>query len=102
MSRIVSFLNERAGVGRALRVGQALSFVLGLAASVSLMLFPFLLHGVPGTRLHTGLPIMMLGVAGTLIYGIGYVPDNRALRFLFSPLCAWALIIAGGFVLVLK
>jgi predicted membrane protein len=102
MSKIVSFLNERAGVGRALRVVQALSFALGLAASVFLMLFPFLLHGVPGTRLHTGLPIMMLGVAGTLVYGIGYVPDNRALRFLFSPFCAWALIIAGAFLLFQK
>lgn len=98
----MSFLNERAGNGRAAHIGQVLSFALGLTASVSLMLFPFLLHGVPGTRLHTGLPIMMLGVAGTLVYGIGYIPDNKALRFLFSPLCAWALIIAGGFVLIQK
>ena len=98
----MSSLNERAGASRTLRVGQALSFALGLTASVSLMLFPFLLRGVPGTRLHTGLPIIMLGVAGTLVYGIGYIPDNRALRLFFSPLCAWSLIIAGGFWLFLK
>jgi predicted membrane protein len=63
------------------------------------MLFPFMLHGVPGTRLHTGLPIMMLGVSGTLVYGIGYIPDTKSLRYLFSPLCAWLLIIAGAFLL---
>ena len=79
-----------------------MSFALGLAASVSLMLFPFLLHGVPAARLHTGLPIMMLGVAGTLVYGIGYVPDNRVLQFLFSPLCAWMLVIAGVLLLLLN
>lgn len=79
---------------------RSFSFAIGLVASISLMLFPFVLHNVPAARLHTGLPVIMLGVAGTLVYGIGYIPDNRALRIFFSPLVAWVLIAAGLFLLL--
>jgi predicted membrane protein len=55
---------------------------------------------VQATRLHAVLPIMLLGVAGLLVYGIGYRPDNRLLRMLFGPICAWALTIAGAWALL--
>ncbi len=77
-----------------------ISFIIALVASLALMLFPFLLHGINGARLHTGLPILMLGVAGMFVYGIGYIPDNRLIRILFSPVCAWVLIVAGGLLLL--
>jgi predicted membrane protein len=71
------------------------SFTAALAASLVLTLFPFLLRHVPETRLHSALPLLLLGVAGAFIYGIGYRPDNRLLRVLFGPVCAWALMIGG-------
>lgn len=67
---------------------------------MSLMLFPFLLHGIDGKRLHTGLPILMLGIAGLFVYGIGYVPNNKLNRILFGPACSWIMIIAGGILLL--
>lgn len=82
------------------RAARPASFAVALVASLSLMLFPFLLHGIDGKRLHTGLPILMLGVAGMFVYGIGYVPDNKLIRVLFGPACAWALLIAGGLLLL--
>lgn len=82
------------------RLARPASFSIALIASLSLMLFPFLLHGIDGRRLHTGLPILMLGVAGMFVYGIGYVPDNRFIRILFGPACASILICAGGLLLV--
>ena len=75
---------------------RAVSFALALGAVLTLMLFPFLLRGVPASRLHAGLPMLMSGVASALVYGIGYIPDNRILRALFSPFCAWTLAAAGA------
>ncbi len=84
------------------QVMRTISFAIGLAASLMLMLFPFLLHQVSGPRLHSGLPILMLGVAGTFVYGVGYVPDNKFLRILFGPLCSWTLILIGGLLLTVR
>jgi predicted membrane protein len=71
------------------------SFLLALAIGIGLMLFPFLLHGVPAGRLHTGLPIMFFGLAAALVHGIGYRFDNRLLRILFRPICAWLIILGS-------
>ena len=78
---------------------RAVSFVVALAASMTLMLFPFLLRHVPQSRIHTALPVMLFGLAGAFVYGVGYRPDNKLLRILFGPLCAWLLIVVGTFLL---
>jgi predicted membrane protein len=75
------------------------SFIAALMASLALMLFPFLLRNVPETRLHVVLPIALLGVTGAFTHGVGYVPDNKVLRILFGPACAWAMIVAGTLLL---
>jgi predicted membrane protein len=78
---------------------RAISFVVALAASMTLMLFPFLLRHAPQSRIHTALPVMLFGLAGLFVHGVGYRPDNRLLRILFAPLCAWPLIAGGTFLL---
>jgi predicted membrane protein len=92
-----NLLNEHAAA--AAGVVRAASFTAALAASLALMLFPFLLRGVPETRLHAALPLMLLGVAGAFVHGVGFLPDNRLLRFLFGPTCAWTLM-AGSALLM--
>ncbi len=84
------------------RMVQAASFIAALAASLALMLFPFLLRHVEATRLHSALPILLLGVAAAFVYGIGYRPDNRLLRMLFGPLSAWLLIFGGAWLLLAR
>jgi predicted membrane protein len=83
----------------AARTLRTASFLTALALGVTLMLFPFVLRYVPTARLHTALPIALLGIAGALVHGIGYRPDSRLLRLLFGPLCAWSMI-AGGILLL--
>jgi predicted membrane protein len=78
---------------------RAVSFVVALAASVTLMLFPFLLRYVPPDRVHGALPVLLFGLAGAFIYGVGYRPDNRLLRILLGPLCALLSIAGGTFLL---
>lgn len=77
------------------------SFIAALAATLLLTLAPFVLRGVPDARLHSALPIAMLGIAGAFVYGIGFTPDNAPLRILFGPWCCWTLMAAGAAVLVL-
>jgi predicted membrane protein len=84
-------------LARAIRTA---SFAAALAASLALMLFPFLLRQVPEIRLHAALPVMLLGVAGAFIHGVGFTPDNRLLRVLFGPACAWALMVGGALVML--
>lgn len=78
---------------------RATSFVVALAASATLMLFPFLLRDVPQNRMHIALPVVLFGLAGAFVYGVGYRHDNKLLRILFGPLCAWVLIAGGAFML---
>jgi predicted membrane protein len=79
----------------AARTIRTVSFLAALTISAALMLFPFLLRHVPGSRLHTVLPIMLFGVAGALVHGVGYRPDNALLRILLGPICAWSMIVSG-------
>jgi predicted membrane protein len=91
-----------AGLERATAAGQTIriaSFLVALAISVALMLFPFLLRYVAGNRLHAALPVILLGVAGAFVYGIGYRPEHRLPRMLFGPVSAWSMMI-GGMVLL--
>jgi predicted membrane protein len=76
------------------------SLAAALAASLALMLFPFLLRHVPETRLHSALPVMLLGVASAFVHGVGFTPDNKLLRALFGPACAWALMVVGAVVML--
>jgi predicted membrane protein len=78
------------------------SFLAALVASLALMLFPFLLRHVPEVRLHAALPIMLVGVVGVLVYGVGYTPDNRLLRVMFGPICAWIMIMSGALLLAIQ
>ena len=74
---------------------RGVSLTAALAISAVLMFYPYAL----GTRMtamtHSALPLLLFGVSSAFIHGVGFKPDNRALRALFSPVVAWTLIVAG-------
>jgi predicted membrane protein len=80
---------------------RAASFTAAAIFSLVVMLYPYLLVGVVGWRVHTGLPLMMLGGAGLYMHGLGFVPRHWATRFLFHPVTAWLLFLAGIAVLAI-
>ncbi len=82
------------------RAIQTVSFAVALLASLALMTFPFLLRQVPAMRLHSALPLMLLGVAGAFVHGVGFSPDSRLLRVLFGPACAWTLMVGGALLML--
>ena len=75
---------------------RTLSFTAAGTFSLVVLLYPYVLVGVVSWRIHTGLPVMMLGGAGLYMHGLGFVPRHPALRLLFHPACAWLLFVAGA------
>jgi predicted membrane protein len=77
------------------------SLAAGLAISALLMLYPYALGTKMTPMLHSALPLLLLGVSGALVHGVGFRPENRWLRMLFSPIAAWPLIAVGVALLAL-
>ena len=75
---------------------RAPSLAAGLAVSAVLMLYPYALGTDIPQLAHAALPVLLLGVSGALVHGVGYRPDNRALRVLFGPMVSWLLMGIGG------
>jgi predicted membrane protein len=78
--------------------------ILSLAAaglfSLVILIDPYLLARAPSWRLHTGLPLAMLGAAGLFMHGLGFVPKATAFRVVFRPVIAWLLFASGAYFLL--
>ena len=74
---------------------RVVSLTAALAVSAVLMLYPYAL----GTRMtplvHSALPLLLFGVSAAFVHGVGFKPESRILRAVFSPIAAWPLIAAG-------
>jgi predicted membrane protein len=81
--------------------GWARALSLAVAGLVSLLLLvdPYVLSGIPSARVHAGLPLMMLGIAGLFMDGLGFEPRTRALRLAFHPAAAWLFFAIGAAVI---
>lgn len=75
---------------------RTLSIVAALAVTVAVVCFPRLvavdMHSVP----HAWLICLLAGMSFSYIYGFGFIPENKTLRILFSPVIAWPLMILGA------
>jgi predicted membrane protein len=70
--------------------------------SLVLMLDPYVLHGVSSTRLHVGVPLLLLSVSGAFVYGFGFRPANGLARATIHPLILLALFAVGVVALVTR
>ncbi len=75
---------------------RAVSLAAALALSAVLMLDPYALGTRMTPTVHSALPLLLLGVSAAFVHGVGFRPDNRVLRTIFSPVAAWPLIAAGS------
>ena len=68
---------------------------------VAVVCFPRLvaidMHAVP----HGWLVCLLLGMSFAYVHGFGFIPENKTLKILFSPLVAWPLIIVGATMIAL-
>jgi Cyd operon protein YbgE (Cyd_oper_YbgE) len=93
---------DGSGARHAIALGRAASLAVAGLASLALTLDPCLLNGVSATRIHAGLPLLMLGVSGAFACGLGFQPSGRISRALVQPALAWALLGAGTSLIVLR
>lgn len=67
-----------------------ISIVAALAVTVAVVCFPRLvaidMHAVP----HGWLVCLLLGMSFAYVHGFGFIPENKTLKILFSPLVALA------------
>jgi predicted membrane protein len=81
---------------------RALSLAAAAGLSLALMIYPYALgHTMDGIT-RTALPLLLFGISGAFVHGIGYEPDNRFLRILFSAPMAWLLIALGIALLLIR
>lgn len=76
-------------------LARAVSFMAALTITVTVLIFPRMIaldmHSVP----HGWLVLLMLGMSFGYVHGFGFVPQNRYLQTIFSPVIAWP-VMAGG------
>ena len=77
-------------------IARAVSLTAALAITVTVLVFPRLIaldmHTVP----HGWLVLLMFGMSFGYVHGIGFVPQNKYLQTLFSPIIAWPLMTLGA------
>ena len=77
-------------------LARAVSFTAALTITVTVLIFPRLIaldmHTVP----HGWLVFLMLGMSFGYVHGIGFVPKNRILQKVFSPIVAWPVMSFGS------
>ena len=80
---------------------RTISIVAAAAVTVGVVCFPRIIavdmHNVP----HGWLVCLLLGMSFTYVHGFGFIPENKTLKTLFSPLCAWPLMALGAAMILL-
>jgi predicted membrane protein len=92
---MMSEIHADVGTTAASPWARAISFVAAGAISLALMLDPYLLRGFSLSRIHEGLPFLLLGVAGAFVHGFGYRAASGFTRALAHPMLSWALLSFG-------
>lgn len=69
------------------RLARALSLLLAGMLAAMVTLYPPALARME----HGAISLVVWGICAGFVYGIGFVPDSRLWRALFSPWLAWLL-----------
>jgi len=87
--------NETTGASVGVRCWRVVSLAVAAFISLLLTVDPYVLRNIPDLRIHTGLPLIMLGVSGLFMHGLGLYAPTRAWRIACHPVVAWSLLMAG-------
>lgn len=77
-----------------------ISIVAAFAVTVAIVCFPRWIAVDMNTVPHGWLVCLLLGMSAAYVHGFGFVPDNRYLKFLFSPIAAWPLMLLGAAMII--
>lgn len=88
------------GIVRGLTRAVSLLAALGVAAVV--ILYPRLVAEDSSSVPHGWLVLLLMGMSAAWVHGFGFVPENRILRVLFSPIVAWPVMLIGAWGVFLR
>ncbi|MDG9858277.1 cyd operon YbgE family protein [Pseudomonas nitroreducens] len=80
---------------------RTLSLLLAIPLALVLLIHPAAMLDTQGRYSHGLLMLAMLGVSAGFVHGVGFDPRGLPWRWVFGPLCGWALM-ALGYALLLK
>ena len=66
-----------------------------VAVAAVIILYPRLVAEDSASVPHGFLVVLLMGMSAAWVHGFGFVPENRILRVLFSPIVAWPVMIFG-------
>ena len=95
LSVVVSTTGKRP-MNKVLRgLARAVSLLAAVAVAAVIILYPRLVAEDSASVPHGFLVVLLMGMSAAWVHGFGFVPENRILRVLFSPIVAWPVMIIG-------
>ena len=77
---------------------RVVSLMMAVVVSATIVIYPKALGQVS----HGQLMLVMLGISAGFVHGVGFTPEHKAWRVLFSPRLAWPLMGLGLWLLFLN
>ena len=85
-----------------LLTARAASLLAAAAIVAVLVLYPRLVAADSASVPHGFLAVMLMGMSAAWVHGFGFVPENRILSVLFSPIVAWPVMLIGAWGVFLR
>lgn len=83
-------------------LARAISLIAATCIVLLVALYPRLIATESSEIPFEYLPLWMIGMSCAWVHGFGFVPQNRILRIVFSPIVAWPIIAFGIWGIFLK
>lgn len=77
------------------KLSRAVSLLAAVAVAVVVIFYPRLVAEDTASVPHGFLVVLLMGMSAAWVHGFGFVPENRVLRVLFSPVVAWPVMLIG-------
>lgn len=80
---------------RLIKTARLISLLSAGGLALLVLVYPILLSTAGKPARHSALMLLMLGISAGFVHGVGFVPESRLWRGVFSPWLAWPLMLAG-------
>lgn len=76
---------------------KTITFLTALSLCLLVVFYPRAIATDMTSVPHGWMALMLLGMSAAWVYGLGFTPQNFALRLFFHPITAWTLMIFGAY-----
>lgn len=83
-------------------LARAVSLIAAIAVAAVVIFYPRLVAEDTASVPHGWLVLLLMGMSAAWVHGFGFIPENRILRVLFSPVVAWPVMAIGAWAVFLR